>query len=231
MLNTRINNNCAHNLLYVRFNEDFGRANFFSFDMQYPSFFNIAGQQNAGNPGVLRNINSALQKSAEDFKKGIYEEAKSYNNAAINNSQTPKVFTSTSTYAMTFSMNNVLSCILDLQGGSPSTGIYYNTLNNYNINLNTGRELTLSDVFNTNTDYISLITSYITEEISKHPEWYYPIEDLEIPDSQSFYLTFDGVVVYFGLDEIAPAEFGIPKFKINYGYYGQYINPLLFCAF
>lgn len=231
MINYRVNANCTHNLLYVRFNEEFGREGYFSYDMQYPTLFNIAGQQNAGNPGVLRDINTAIKKSVDNFKFGIFEEAVAYNKDAENNSKTPSRFNVTSNYAITFSMNSTLSCILDLKGQATSAGILYNTLNNYNVDLITGRELTLADVFNSDVDYINLVSEYIKSTITENSNWFYALDDFVIPADQAFYLTFDGVVIYFGIDQIAPAELGIPKFKIDYADYGTEINPRFFCAF
>ncbi len=231
MINNRATGNCSHNILYVRFNEDFGREGFFSFDMQYPSLFNIAGQPNGGNSAVLRNVSSAIENSVNYYKESISMEAANYNKVAENNSQSPTRFDVTSTYAVTFNMNSVLSCILDLIGQARSIGVLYNTLSNYNVDLITGRELTLADVFNTNVDYINLVSEYIKSTINKNVSWYYALDDFKIPAEQAFYLTFDGVVIYFGVDEIAPKEFGIPKFKMKYADFATDINPRLFCAF
>jgi len=104
-------------------------------------------------------------------------------------------------------MNSVLSCILDLKGQALSIGILYNTLSNYNVDLITGRELTLADVFNTNVDYINLVSEYIKSTITENVSWYYALDDFKIPAEQAFYLTFDGVVIYFGVDEIAPKQY------------------------
>ena len=54
--------------------------------------------------------------------------------------------------------------------------------------------------------------------------------DIEIPDAQSFYITDDGIVIYFGLDEIAPSQFGIPKFKMSFSKFAPYINSRFYCT-
>ena len=33
--------NCIYNLIYTRFNEEFGKENYFSYNLQYPSFYNF----------------------------------------------------------------------------------------------------------------------------------------------------------------------------------------------
>ena len=53
---------------------------------------------------------------------------------------------------------------------------------------------------------------------------------MDISDDQAFYLTDDGIVIYFGLDEIAPKEFGIPKFTMEYKKFAPYINPRFYCT-
>ncbi|MDV9925522.1 hypothetical protein RHK10_19630 [Clostridioides difficile] len=36
-------------------------------------------------------------------------------------------------------------------------------------------------------------------------------------------------VIYFGVDEIAPESFGIPKFKLKFSDFGNFINSRFYC--
>ena len=56
------------------------------------------------------------------------------------------------------------------------------------------------------------------------------MSNVDIPEDQAFYLTDEGVVIYFGVDEIAPKEFGIPKFTMEYKKFAPYINPRFYCT-
>ena len=45
-----------------------------------------------------------------------------------------------------------------------------------------------------------------------------------IIENQPFYIDEDGIVIYFGLYEIAPYYVGIPKFKLRFDEFSQYLN-------
>ncbi|OMK69557.1 hypothetical protein BER44_004031 [Clostridioides difficile] len=53
---------------------------------------------------------------------------------------------------------------------------------------------------------------------------YYSNVELVIPEDQAFYLTDNGIIIYFGVDEIAPESFGIPKFELKFSDFGNFIN-------
>ena len=52
---------------------------------------------------------------------------------------------------------------------------------------------------------------------------------VDIPEDQSFYLTDQGIVIYFGLDEISPAANDIPKFLMEFSNFESYIKPRFYC--
>ena len=114
-------------------------------------------------------------------------------------------------YAVTFNKNHILSTIVSLMAFVDNEGPKYNSLNNYNFDLLTGNEFTIGSVFNPNVDYLKVITDYVNYKINQNKELYYPDATVDISDDQAFYLTEDGIVIYFGEDEIAPKEFGNTK--------------------
>ena len=109
-------------------------------------------------------------------------------------------------------------------------GPRYNELNNYNFDLLTGNEFTIGSVFNPNVDYLKVISNYVNYKISQNKELYYKDVVVDIPEDQAFYLTDEGIVIYFGVDEIAPEEFGIPRFTMEYKKFAPYINPRFYCT-
>ena len=88
----------------------------------------------------------------------------------------------------------------------------------------------IKDIFNKDVDYIKVVTDYVNYKINQNKDWYYEDVFINIPNDQAFYLTDDGIVIYFGLDEIAPSEFGVPKFKMSFHKFSPYINPRFYCV-
>lgn len=221
---------CIYNLLFTQFNQDIGVENLFRYNLQYPVFYNLQNNYFRVDPEILNNISSTIKTDVYDFRDGLLEDKNDYNNSSAQNALPKRSYTVTSNYAVTFSKNHILSVILDLRGNAGTYGPRYDELNNYNYDLLTGNIITLKNIFNEGVDYIRLITDYVTNKINQNKDLYYPNITVEIPNDQSFYLTDDGIVIYFGVDEIAPEEFGIPMFKLNFNNFAPYINTRLYCS-
>ena len=220
MRNSQVGYNCIYNLLHVKFNEDFGRDGKFSYDLQYPSFYAFKNTYFKINPSILSQLNSTIKANVNDFKEGTLKEEE----------EMDRKFNIMSCYAVTFNKNYVLSSILTLKGFVENEGLLYNQLNNFNIDLNNGKTIYLRDIFKENVDYITLITNYVNYKINQNRDLYYENYDLYIPEDQAFYITDDGIVIYFELDEIAPKDIGVPKFKMSFEKFAPYINPRFFCS-
>jgi hypothetical protein len=164
------------------------------------------------------------------FKDGILEEQNEHNSIAVENNLPYQKYKVISNYATTFNKNHILSTIVNLTGFDRSNGDLYNELYNYNIDLLTGNTLFIKDIFTPNIDYLKLIKDYINYKINQNKDLYYDNVDIEITEDQAFYIEDNGVVIYFGLDEIAPSESGIVKFRISFTKFAPYINPRFFCA-
>lgn len=223
-------NTCIYNLIFTKFNEDFDSTRSFSYNIQYPSFFNLKNSYFYVKPTILDNINNTILSDVSYFKNGLIEEEQEFNNDAEENNLTKQKYKVISDYSVTFNKNHVLSTILNLMAFVNNSGPEYNELDNYNFDLLTGNIITLKDIFNEDVDYVDVVTKYVKYKISQNPDLFYPEIDIEIPDDQSFYLTDDGVVIYFGLDEISDAKFGIPKFKMSFEKFSPYIRPRFYCS-
>jgi len=221
---------CIYNLIYVKFNEDIGRKIFFSYNLQYPSFFSLKNTYFHVDLNVLNNINSIIKTDVYSFKDGLLEEEKDFNDLASKNNLPEKNYKVFSDCAVTFNKNHILSTILNLMAFNGDSGPLYNQINNYNFDLLTGNKVYLKDIFNQGVDYIKVVTDYVNYKINQNKDWYYEDVFIDIPDDQAFYLTDDGIVIYFELDQIAPQEFGIPKFKISFDKFAPYINPRFYCV-
>jgi hypothetical protein len=212
---------CIYNLIHVKFNENMQRDGYFYYDLQFPTFYNFNNTYFNVNPHILDSINTLIKTDAYTFKNGLLKE--------FNESQETIRYTVLSTYNVSFSKNHILSTKLNLMAFNGKSVGGYSQINNYNFDLLTGNEIFLKDIFNPGVDYIKNITEYINYKIIQNKEWYYEDVFIDIPQDQAFYLTEDGIIIYFELDQIAPIEFGIPKFKIPFKKFESYINPRFYC--
>lgn len=120
------------------------------------------------------------------------------------------------TYFVSYHKNDILSLTMELY--SYTGGAHGMTMRkSYNINLENGKNLPLNDLFKKDFDYQNLINKEIKRQIDMAPEGnYFRDEFKTIKEDQPYYLKEDGIVVYFGLYEIAPYASGFPEFLIPY---------------
>lgn len=102
----------------------------------------------------------------------------------------------------------------------------------YNIDLGTGQDLALKDLFSNNFDYRSIINKEINRQISNHKDIYFEgdMGFQGISEDQDYYLQDDAVVVYFQQYEIAPYAAGIPEFVIPLSLFGDNFRTDLLAA-
>lgn len=120
------------------------------------------------------------------------------------------------------SQNKILSFYIDYY---QFTGGAHGITNrvSYNIDINTGRELLLNDLFVDEYEYEKVINNEIKKQIAKNPDIYFPGKDgfNGINKNQQYFIDGNNLVVYFGLYEIAPYVTGIPEFKIPIKLFGE----------
>lgn len=220
------NNTCLFNTLYIQFVEDIGRNEYFYYDLKYPVIYNVKNGYFQVSKNVLNYLNNTIRSDVYTFRDGIYEEEQQLNANVSQKKDSYQVYTD---YAITFNKNQVISIILELYAYEGNTSIKYNDLYNYNIDLLTGNRLLLQDIFRPGVNYLKLVSDFINYQIEQNPSAFYPDTVVDIPSDQSFYLTDQGIVVYFALDEIAPQEYGIPKFLLEFKNFESYINPRFYC--
>lgn len=228
MNNTQVNNTCLFNTLYIQYVEDIGENKYFYYDLKYPVIHNVKNGYFQVNEDILKNLNKTINSSVYSFKQGILEEEQQINAANPDGSKTKVNYRVYSNYDITFNKNHVLSLVLHLTAMDDNS-TQYDDLYSYNIDLLTGNQLLLKDIFRPGVNYLKLVSDFINFKISQNPESYYPNNIVDIPEDQSFYLTDQGIVIYFGLDEISPAANGIPKFLMEFTNFESYINPRFYC--
>lgn len=221
-------NTCLFNTLYIQYMEDIGRNDFFYYDLKYPVFYNVKNGYFQVNETILKNLNDSIKSSVYTFKEGILEEEQQINqlNPGGSTKTNYKVY---SNYDLTFNKNHVISLVLNL-GAIENTNPQYDDLYNFNIDLLTGNQLLLKDIFNPGVDYLKLVSDFVNFKISQNPSVYFNDISVDIPEDQAFYLTDQGIVIYFAYDQISPAAGGIPKFLMEFSDFESYINPRFYCT-
>ncbi len=88
----------------------------------------------------------------------------------------------------------------------------------YNLNLVNGEKISLQDILKEKKNYLEIINREIKRQIKLNPEAYFDDGAVfqSISQEQPFYIIEDGIVIYFGLYEIAPYSSGIRYFKIPF---------------
>ncbi|NLA59331.1 MAG: DUF3298 and DUF4163 domain-containing protein [Firmicutes bacterium] len=96
-----------------------------------------------------------------------------------------------------------------------------------NVDLAEGLNLTLEDLFVPGYDFCTVIQTEVKRQRAANADWYFDetMAETVILPHHPFYLTPQGVVVYFGLYEIAPYSTGIPEFVIPYDYLWDGLKP------
>ena len=220
---------CIYNLLYIQYNENFGREEFFYYDLAYPVFYNVKNSYFKVDPTILKNLNETIYSNIETFRNGLYEEMAQYNKTAAENALPKRVYQVSTSFDITFSKNHLLSFIINLDSISDNYGPLYEDVYHFNIDLLTGNTLTLKDLFNEGVDYLQLLSQFVNDEIAKTPNLFYENTVVDIPESQAFYITDKGIVIFFEIDEIAKQSAGVPKFLVSFEDFSEYINPRFYC--
>lgn len=226
---TPIPNTCIYNPLYIQYVEDMGRNKYFYYDLEYPVFYNVKNSYFQVNETILTNLNNTIYSSVYTFKDGVFEEEEQINKLNTDEIKKKINYQVYSDYDVTFNKNQILSLKLNLFAYEGVNSVIYNDLYSYNIDLLTGKQLLLKDIFREGVDYMKIINDYINYKIKQNPKAYYPDIVVDIPEDQSFYLTDQGIYIYFAIDEVSPKEAGIAKFLLEFENFESYINPRFYC--
>ncbi len=200
---------------------------FFKADIKYPHLeINEKNMKKEFyNPKFIESINNKIYDYVSNFEKEIKKESKEYEkfyqeNKEKNSDFMKYKYEAYSKYDITYNKNNYLSIpLLTYQFTGGAHGMSY--LKSFNYDLYNQKELTLKECFKEDVDYKKIVNDFIESEIPKSPEYYFDGNDgitgfKSISDNQDFYISEDGIVIYFQLYEISPYYVGIPKFTMTY---------------
>ncbi len=185
-------------------------------DMVFPLIQGIKDKQ------VEEKINQTIKKDVLNFKEMLQTESEKYLQGAKEEGWEIRKYKAFAYYIVHYQKDDLLS--LSVFYYRYTLGAHGHTLQRaYNFNLVNGEEILLSDILKKKKDYVDIINQEIRRQIELSPQEYFSEWSVfqSISDEQPFYLIEDGIVVYFGLYEIAPYASGIKYFKIPYSLFGS----------
>ena len=177
---------------------------------------------------LQQQLNNRFEQDALNFENDTATQAGEDVKQDAQSGYPFRQYNATTAYKTAYNQNGLLSITVDYY---QFTGGAHGTTDRipYNYDLATGQELSLQDLFKTGVTYVETINREIAAQIGAHPEGdYFTQPDMEfktIDDSQPFYLTDGGLVVYFGQAEIAPYVAGIPEFEIPFSLFKDGVKP------
>ncbi len=182
---------------------------------------NLPALENTGNSELERRINYEIQFKMNQLVEEARQRAKEYKQAFLETGGREEDFIPTEInvdYTLYCNDGGIVSFLIEKTETSAS---FYAERFFYNIDLESGRELTLKDLLGP--DYIRIVNESVKRQIEQRmaadESAYYYSEDegafTTIRPDQGFYINAQGhVVVAFSKYEIAPGYMGFPEFEI-----------------
>jgi hypothetical protein len=173
---------------------------------------------------VEEKINQAIQEDILNFIYQIQTESEEYLQSAKKEGEEIRKYKyiASTYYIVHYQKDNFLS--LSVFYYCYTLGAHGCTVQEaYNLNLTNGEKISLPDILKEKKDYEEIINQEIKRQIQLNPEVYFDDAVFHsISQEQPFYIIEDGIVVYFGLYEIAPYSSGIRYFKIPFSLFEAY---------
>ncbi|HKK83744.1 MAG TPA: DUF3298 and DUF4163 domain-containing protein [Atribacterota bacterium] len=170
-----------------------------------------------GNEQIKNRITTIIETDIFSFLEELRSDSEKYFKKAKEEKWMPKKYIGETIFELHYLSKKMISFSI----------IYYSyTLGahgftervSYNFDLETGNEIKIEDLFLDYNQYMDLINHEIKRQIDAEKELYFNEgKDFQsIKDWQQFYIQYDGIVIYFGLYEIAPYAAGIRYFKVPF---------------
>lgn len=174
---------------------------------------------------VEDEINKTIKEDNLNFKYRIQAESEEYLQEARKEGGEIKKYIASAYYIVHYQKHDLLSL---------SVFYYCYTLGAhgcmvqeaYNLNLANGERIPLQNILKEKKDYLKIINQEIKRQIKLNLKAYFDDGAVfqSISKEQPFYLIEDGIVIYFGLHEIAPYSSGIRYFKIPFSLFETYLR-------
>jgi hypothetical protein len=168
---------------------------------------------------IENKINNMFYKDAVNFANPLEKDAKKYlADTKKNKNLHFNKYSAYTTYKTKYNKNNILSIPVryaQYTGGANGLEVQ----RGYTFNLNNGKLLSLSDLFDKRFNYKKVISDEVLKQMKANKAIYFPeaISGFkQINGTQPYYLEDGNLVVFYGPFEIAPHYVGIPEFKIPF---------------
>lgn len=191
-------------------------SDYMKVDLKIPVFSGLENQD------VQAALNAMLEKDALDFKKEAANALSDYLKEAREGNFTPNPFGAYTEFEVTDQNAQILSLYVDYYqytGGAHGG----TTRIAYNIDLKSGKNLAIKELFKSGYDYRPVINAEIQRQINLAPDEYFDADMgfKGITDEALYYIKGGCLVVCFQQYEIAAYARGIPEFSIPLSTFGS----------
>ena len=167
---------------------------------------------------IETKLNSMFKKDALNLKDAVGKDAKEALEESKNYDLEFRKYLAASSYKVYYNKNEFLSLRVThyVYTGGAHGGSY---VKGYNIDLKTGREYSLKEIFNEGYGYKKIIDDIVLDEMKANRETYFEeaITNFKgIAENHPYYIEDGNLVVYFGEYEIAPYAAGMQEFRIPF---------------
>lgn len=172
-------------------------------DVRYP--------QLSGSEAGIVKINASLKKHADSFVSDFKQKMKDFGPLTNENMR----YEADSDYMISYNKNGVLSVVMQdyvFYGGAH--GGTFRTA--YNFDVNTGKEITLSQLLKANPNYRSDIDKKIAAAFKKSGTLLEPNGFKTIGSKPEFYVKNSGLTIFFQQYEYTPYAAGLPSFDFTF---------------
>jgi len=202
--------NIKENAISIRTIKESSESKALKLNLQYPV---IDGLENKL---VQDEINKSFKQLAEDAAKEGAENVAKLAPFVIEYPDRPSQCVTYFNYKIKYNQNDMISIVFqDYQYAGGAHGSTLQT--SHTVNLKTGNQYALKDLLKENADYVSIISSSIKTQLNERNltrTLFAPFNN--ISNEQYYYLSNNGVIVYFQQYEILPYVAGIQEFTVDY---------------
>ncbi|MCD3195531.1 DUF3298 and DUF4163 domain-containing protein [Clostridium botulinum C] len=185
------------------------KKDYFDSKLKFPIIIGLKDEN------IEKQVNSVIENDVLKFRNKIKDLAKKNKEKSIKEGYELLPYVAYTDYKVSTIKDDFVSFYIDfyeLTGGAHGSTLR----KSYNIDLKTGKLLTLNDILKDIPNYKDIINKYIYNEISKKPDIYFVDSFKGITDNIAFTIEKDALVIYFQQYEIAPYSSGIPEFRIPF---------------
>lgn len=178
-------------------------------DVKYPAVQGMEGQ--AGQDRLNRMLDASVKKDIQEIKAGAL--------ALKKDGQLRYPFELVAVYRVSYNQHGLLSFTTETyQYTNGAHGMTYRV--SYNYDTVKGQPLMLKDLFVSDYSGLDKTVAEVIRQIKQKPDIFFPTAAEDVKKAKpSFYLTGKGLVVYYGLYELAPYAAGFSEFSIPYRFY------------